>query len=254
MDGPARQPGAARRAAGGHREHGAGRAGLGRDALGKGRAEIVTRAVQQVPKLLKRWRMRSDWRDQLLVSEGGAHAVVASVCAELGASRSFIDGSLTRDQILEEIEDGAADLYDALWQDCDGDERVALERIARDGMSATSRRVVRRLLTKGLVRKDPELRLMNESFRHFVLDGRHRQEVAALEHDAEPSLWDNLRVPLGMAALLAAAFLLATQREAFDATITMAAGLTAAVPTLVKLTNVLTQFASKAPPVAKGNA
>jgi len=44
------------------------------------------------------------------------------------------------------------------------------------------------------------------------------------------------------ASLVAIGFLVVTQRQAFDATLSMAVGVSAAVPTLVKLTNLLTQL------------
>ena len=72
---------------------------------------------------------------------------------------------------------------------------------------------------------------MNQSFARFVPEVERRLEVAALEQLAEPSLWDRLRVPLAVASVIAVTFLVATQREAFDATLSMAVGVSAAVPT-----------------------
>ncbi len=77
------------------------------------------------------------------------------------------------------------------------------------------------------------------------LEVERRLEVAALEQLAEPSLWDRLRVPLAVASVIAVTFLVATQREAFDATLSMAVGVSAAVPTLVKLTTLLTRLGIK---------
>ena len=54
-----------------------------------------------------------------------------------------------------------------------------------------------------------------------------------------------MRMPLGLGALVSAGFLAATQREAFDATLTMAAGVTTAVPALMKLAAFVTQLAQK---------
>ena len=87
---------------------------------------------------------------------------------------------------------------------------------------------------------------MNRSFRRFVLEEERRREVVLLESQAGPSLWDRLRLPLGAGALIGVTFLAATQREAFNATLTMATGLTGLVPMLMKLTNLLTQFNPKA--------
>ncbi len=209
---------------------------------------------------LRQWRRGRPtpdrgWRRALLDREATAYKPVGPYCEELQQTPAFAADSLTRDQILEEVEERASSVYRSLWESCDEDERVILEHVARNGLaSAASRRVVRRLLARGLLRKDPALRLLNLSFRRFVLEAERRQEVASLERLAGPSLWDQLRVPIGMAAVLAAAFLAATQREAFNATLTMAAGVTTAVPTLVKLATLLTQLGDRQPGEQKGNA
>ena len=204
---------------------------------------------ERLDNLQRRWsgaRVQGDWRKELLDAEAAACQAVEPFCRDLEGTPAFKAGLPTRDQILEELEERAASIYRNLWQSCDEDERIVLEHVARHGLaSAASRRVVRRLLARGLLRKDPELRLMNRSFRRFVLESECRSEVVALERAAGPSLWDRLRFPLGTGAVMAVVFLAVTQREAFDATLTMAAGVTTAVPTLAKLMTVLAQFTSK---------
>jgi hypothetical protein len=181
--------------------------------------------------------------------------VLFRIYTALRDTPAFKDASLTRDQILEEFEERAAPFYTRIWDACDSDERVVLEHVARHGLaSGASRRVVRRLLARGLLRKDPELRLMNQSFARFVLESERTSEVVALEQQAEPSLWDRVRVPLGVTAVLAIAFLVVTQREAFDATLSMAVGVSAAVPTLVKLTSLLTHLGVRMQGDGKGHA
>ena len=86
---------------------------------------------------------------------------------------------------------------------------------------------------------------MNRSFKRFVLEEERQREVVLLETKAGPSLWDRLRLPLAGAALIGVTFLAATQREAFNATLTMATGLTGLVPMLMKFTNLITQFSPK---------
>jgi hypothetical protein len=213
--------------------------------------DLQRAAVGVYEELLGRWRglgRAHNWREDLIASEGRSHPVLGRIHTELRDTPAFQDGSLTRDQILEEFEERAAPFYQRIWDACDADERVVLEHVARHGLaSAASRRVVRRLLSRGLLRKDPELRLMNQSFARFVLEAERRNEVATLEQQAESSLWDRLRIPLAVTAVTVVSFLLATQREAFDATLSMAVGVSAAVPTLVKLTTLLTRLGVKEP-------
>jgi hypothetical protein len=195
------------------------------------------------------------WQTELTRREAGRNRRLLRICEELEKTSAFQSGELTCDQILEELAERAAPYYQRIWQACDADERVVLEHVAQYGLvSAASRRVVRRLLGKGLLRKDPDLRLMSQSFQRFVLTAECRREVARLEDLAEPSVWDRLRLPLGLTALTTVLFLVITQREAFDATVAMAAGVTTAVPTLVRLTNFLTQLGGKPNAPSTGTA
>jgi hypothetical protein len=194
------------------------------------------------------------WRHALLLEEGRPHRALRRICADLFESESFQSGSLTREQILDEIEERAWPFYQGEWQSCTPEERVVLEHVARHGLAnVASRRIVRQLLVKGLLRKDPELRPMNQTFRRFVLAPERRHEVAALEDQCAPSLWDRLRIPLGVGALAGVVFLVTTQREMFDATVTVAAGVTTAVPTLLRLTTVLTQLGARNATVPRAN-
>ena len=208
-------------------------------------------------ELVKRWHglgREHNWREELIASEGRSHPALGHIYTALRDTPTFNHASLSRDQILEEFEDRAAPFYRRIWEACDAEERVVLEHVARHGLaSAASRRIVRRLMARGLVRKDPELRLMNRSFARFVLEAERTREVAVLEQQADPSIWDRVRVPLAIAAVVAVAFLVATQREAFDATLSMVVGVSAAVPTLVKLTNLLTHFGARGPSEPKAN-
>jgi hypothetical protein len=179
-------------------------------------------------------------------AEGRPGPTLRRICDELEKTAEFQSGSLTRDQLLEEIEDRAAPLYRRVWSTCGSDEKTVLVHVAEHGLANdASRRTARRLLARGLLRKDPELRVMNESFQRFILNSECNVEVAALERQAASSMWDRLRIPLGLAAVGSVVFLLTTQREAFDATVAMAAGVTTAVPTLMKLTAVLAQLGGK---------
>jgi hypothetical protein len=186
---------------------------------------------------------RGGWRrvvrpaaDAVLVNEGSANPFLKRVCDDIRASRLYAEGALTRDHILDEIEERTASYYARVWSTCSNDEKIVLGHVAHQGLAnPSSRRVVRRLLVRGLLFKDPSLRLMNDTFTRFVLSATCRSDVKSLEGEAEPSTWDRLRLPLALGAASAGAFLFVTQREVFDSTLTTVAGVTAAVPTVIRL-------------------
>lgn len=220
-------------------------------------ADDSGRSTASLRRLLKRlvhlplgrvWAPGSQqWRQALLLAEGRPTQALRAICQRIAASEDVRSGLLTAEQILDEVGESARPVYQAVWQEATEDERVVLEHVARFGLANdASRTTVRKLLARGLLRKDPELRLMNRTFRRFVLGPDCRREVARLEGQADPSLWDRLRLPLATGATVAIAFLVTTQREMFDATLTVAAGMTTAVPTLIQMTNLFAKWGGPA--------
>jgi hypothetical protein len=142
---------------------------------------------------------------------------------------------ILREQVLDEIAERTATWYRRLWKACTPDEQLVLAEIAHEGfVNYKSRRTVRRLLGRGLIVKDPSFRVMNETFRRFVLSPQCQADVRAIEGAADPSPWDEVRTPFFVALGSAALFFMFTQRELFDATIAALTTLTIAVPVVVR--------------------
>ena len=175
-----------------------------------------------------------------LHNEGRLDGFVWCICEDIRNTPAFLSNELSRDQVLDEIDERTSDYYQALWDRCSDDEKVVLASVARHGLvNAASRRIVRRLLMRRLLTKDPDLRMMNRTFRRFVLGPARLRQVAQLEGLAEPSTWDRLRLPLALGAIAAAAFLFTTQRDMFNQTLAALAGLAAAVPAVIRVVSVV---------------
>ena len=178
----------------------------------------------------------------ILSEEGRTDRFVRSICDDIRDSKAYQSGGLGREQILDEIDDRASTYYRRLWDNCSDDEKVVLGHVAQYGLTtAASRRIVRRLLVRRLLTKDPDLRLMNQTFRSFVLSPQAKREVAQLEGVAEPSTWDRLRLPFALAAISAGVFLFTTQRDMFNETVTVLTAVAAAVPTVFRAVAVVVQ-------------
>jgi len=180
--------------------------------------------------------------EALLSREGQPDRFLRRICDDIRESDAFKSGFLTREQILDEIEERASGYYRRVWESCSDDEKVVLGHVALVGLAnAASRRVVRRLLVRRLLTKDPDLRLMNRTFRLFVLSPANRAAVVRLEGMAEPSTWDRLRLPLVILASAAGVFLYTTQRDVFTSTVAMVGGVTTAVPAIVRALSLIAQ-------------
>jgi hypothetical protein len=141
-----------------------------------------------------------------------------------------------RELILDELGERAQSYYATIWANCSPDERVVLGHLAEEGLiNAKNRRVVRRLMARGLIQRAPNLRLRNETFRRFVTSATCREQVLSLEQDAGRSAWDRFHWPFSVGLAACAALILVTQRELLDSTIAAVTGVTAGLPTLLKL-------------------
>jgi hypothetical protein len=139
-------------------------------------------------------------------------------------------------ELYDEIGERASAYYTSLWNACSTDEKIVLMHIAADGFAnAKDRRVVRRLLAQRLIRRTPNFRMMNETFRRFVLADVRRQEVARFGTEIPVSAWDQVRRPLGFTLAAAAIFVFATQRDLFDASIAIVTGLAGGIPALLRV-------------------
>src|SRR5204863_210150 len=64
------------------------------------------------------------------------------------------------------------------WKECSSTEKLLLYHAARTGLIDSRQAELRVLLHKGLLRRDPCLRLLNGSFRRFVLIHARPDELA----------------------------------------------------------------------------
>jgi hypothetical protein len=142
-----------------------------------------------------------------------------------------------RDQVLDEIGERAEEYYTALWNPCSSSEKLVLMQIAQTGLvNGKARKDVRRLLARGLLRRDPQLRLMNETFRRFVSAQAATSPLARqLEADLGSDAWSRFRVPFFAAVMVVLLFFFGTQRELFDSTFAVVGGLTATIPAILKM-------------------
>jgi hypothetical protein len=111
---------------------------------------------------------------------------------------------------------------------------MTLFRVAKDGLVSRRDPDLRRLMQRGFLVRDPSLRLMDESFRSFVLAVSAAEGVNTYRADVE-SKWDRLKAPLLLVLLGVIAFLFITQKELFDSTLTLVSALTGGAVALLKL-------------------
>jgi hypothetical protein len=171
----------------------------------------------------------------VLREECSPHPYLMAIAEELSGQV----GGLSREQILEELGERAEGYYHTLWESCTTEEQVVLEHLAEEGLvNEKSRKLLRRLMARGIVRRKPRFQLMNETFRRFVLSSECRGEVLRIEKKAAPSAWDRLRAPFFVSLAASIGFFFATQEALLEGIVASITGLTAGLPGIVKVFDV----------------
>jgi hypothetical protein len=150
--------------------------------------------------------------------------------------RDEIEPSADREQLLDEIGERAETYYAGLWSSCRQDEKLMLYQLAHDGLAKGGNRgTLRRLIARGLVRRNPNLELFSETFRLFVLAAAKREDLVRKARAEHSSTWDSLRVPFFVVIISFLLLLFATQKDLLTMTTAIATALTTGLPMIMKL-------------------
>jgi hypothetical protein len=142
----------------------------------------------------------------------------------------------SREKLIQELLDRADSYYRVLWSTCTQDERLVLYQLAQDGWANPKNELaIQHLQRRTLVSLDPGLRIMNESFRRFIRNSQYHEEIVSWEREGEQSVWRYLKLSLGILAVAAAAWLLYSQQQFFNAMLGYIGAIGAAAGIVFKL-------------------
>ncbi|MEM9315048.1 MAG: cache domain-containing protein, partial [Pseudomonadota bacterium] len=162
--------------------------------------------------------------------------------AEKLASRPDLATLLQDDEdyLINQVLDLSEARYRMLWSISGKDERMVLYRLASNGFASwRSHELVRRLLHRGLLCADPSPRLMNQSFRRFVLDAELPEVFEQWTQEDGASAWVRLRTPMVVSLIGVFLFLFTTQPQLFSQSLAFTTALAAILPTLIKVISVV---------------
>jgi hypothetical protein len=202
---------------------------------------VTVLSLRRLQRLLRRGRRpnaaaQDRFDSKWLERECGTDPFLLQIGDELDEFAADLD----RRQLVEEFGERAESYYRALWASCSRDEKVVLGHLAQDGLvNEKNRRLVRRLMVRGLIRRQPYFRLMNETFRLYVISPACRGQVLHLEQAAGVSAWDRVRRPFFGVLVAAVVFFLGTQKQLLDSTTAVIGALTAGLPVLLKVADVV---------------
>lgn len=185
---------------------------------------------KKLPQDVQNSLVSEGWQNRLLKS----YAMLLSSCQELG--------HYTADDVIDQIQDLAAAHYWQIWEACNTDEKVLLYRLAQDGfVNWQMKDTLSSLIRRRLIVTDPNFRLMNESFRRFILRAERPEVFREWEQAIGVSMWSRVRTPLILSGIVLAAFFFATQRDIFNQSLGLLTSLMIGAPALIKIFGILTQ-------------
>jgi hypothetical protein len=172
---------------------------------------------------------------ELIASECGVAPELLPIAETVIAHRQG-PAEMGREDALALIAWSAKRFYDALWNACSVDEKVALRQLAEEGLvNPNNAPAVAQLLNEGLIRRDPVFRFANETFRRFVLEAAPADEISAWEREGVRLPWGTIATTGVTVAFGLAGLLLLTQEQLVDAWISYVPALAPAIPTMWKV-------------------
>jgi hypothetical protein len=185
---------------------------------------------------------RASWRLERLLGVAREECGVSEQLQKLAGDlvRAHLQ-DLSPALFIQDLREKAEPYYRTLWAMCTEAEKVILVQLAEGCLvNAKNASALQMLMKRGLVKRDPSFRLMNESFRRFIAADFCLHEVRALEQQAEASTWERMRVPLAVVLLGVAAFIFITQRQIFDGSTTFFTAVATSLPFLFRLLGAIT--------------
>ena len=143
---------------------------------------------------------------------------------------------LDENQIMSQIFDRAELYYREIWLRCAEAQQLTLLHLAEDRLLSPHDPDIRLLLQRGLILCAPDIRIMNETFKRFVLSQTVVGELKSAEARARKSShWEAFKVPLFVGFIGVVVFLLLTQRDLYSSSWTLITAATTGIPAVFKL-------------------
>jgi hypothetical protein len=157
------------------------------------------------------------------------------------------EGAATRRAVVDRILEQERGFYSREWQKCNDEEKLLLIQLVEEGFANPwQSEIVRGLMKRGVIRRDPVLRPMNRSFAQFVESQAQPEQIRSLETVDRGLRWSLVRTFLIAVVLLILVFLSVTQRDVVEVWIAYLGTAVAGAGAVLKLFSVLGRSAQKA--------
>jgi hypothetical protein len=161
--------------------------------------------------------------------------------------RKILTESNTKREALLRLSEAMQDYYQTLWQQCSQEERFVLVQLIEEAVANPKQaNVVRALMRRGIIRRDPALRTMNESFAQWITDTHTPENLETWEASSDGVSWSQLRWVFVSILLMIFAFLWFTQRHVVESGLAFLSVAGIAIPSLLKLASTVRALGGQA--------
>jgi len=146
-----------------------------------------------------------------------------------------------RNNIAGQLIDRTDLIYRKLWCSCTKNEKLTLLHLAQDRLLSHNDPEIKPLVQRGLIIFAPDIRLMNETFKAYVLaqcfiDVDESAVIQAAETQARrSSSLEPFKIPILVGFVAAVLFLLFTQKDLANSSWTLVTAATTGIPAVFKL-------------------
>ena len=142
------------------------------------------------------------------------------------------------DTIASEMLERAGAYYRLFWEDCTPAQQFVLSQLAEDGMmNPTNGQEIRHLIRSGVIVREPQFRIMNESFRRFLRSATTSKMKQRWHAESRLSGWGKVQGAFFTTMIVLGVFLLTTQNALWQSSAAYVTGAFGALSTLAKLVN-----------------
>jgi hypothetical protein len=128
--------------------------------------------------------------------------------------------------------------YRLVWKECSSEQKFVLSQLAEDGLvNPMNGRAIRQLIRRGFIVRDPQFRIMNESFRRFLRSVTTDALKQNWLRESRRSGWGKLHGVFFTTMIVLGIFLLTTQNALWESSAAYVTTAFGALGTLAKLFN-----------------
>jgi len=213
----------------------------------KPNGEVLEDAYQELNKELKKNESLTEQDKNKILDLARFTRSECSVGPWLTETGKEIIQSLTtanevdRNNIAGQLIDRTELVYRKLWCSCTKNEKLTLLHLAQDRLLSHNDPEIKPLVQRGLIIFAPDIRLMNETFKAYVvaqcfIDVDESAVIQAAETQARrSSSLEPFKIPILVGFVAAVLFLLFTQKDLANSSWTLVTAATTGIPAVFKL-------------------